>query len=159
MFSRIETIEARKLAGKQISMSLINNQTGSLWGSFMPFRSQIRERIGTALYSLQVYPANYFSNFDPATTFTKWALTEVGSLENLPEGIEPFMLPAGTYAVFIHKGDTSSFPNTLQFIFTNWLPGSGYHLDNRPHFEILGDRYKNNDPDSEEEVWIPIKEL
>jgi hypothetical protein len=26
-----------------------------------------------------------------------------------------------------------------------------------PHFEVLGDKYKNNDPSSEEEVWIPIK--
>jgi len=26
------------------------------------------------------------------------------------------------------------------------------------HFELLGEKYKNNHPDSEEEVWIPIKE-
>jgi AraC family transcriptional regulator len=32
-----------------------------------------------------------------------------------------------------------------------------YELDDRPHFEILGDKYKNNDPNSEEEIWIPIK--
>jgi AraC family transcriptional regulator len=30
-------------------------------------------------------------------------------------------------------------------------------LDNKPHFEIMGDQYKNEDPDSEEELWIPIK--
>ncbi|GAB2674274.1 hypothetical protein GCM10027036_29650 [Flavihumibacter cheonanensis] len=159
MFSRIETIELRKLAGKQLSMSLANNQTGSLWAGFMPLRNQIRERIGNLLYSLQVYPENYFSKFDPTAIFTKWALTEVNSYDDLPAGIEPFLLPAGTYAVFIHKGDTNSFPKTLQYIFTEWLPLSGYQLDNRPHFEILGDRYKNNDPDSEEEVWIPIKEV
>jgi AraC family transcriptional regulator len=33
-----------------------------------------------------------------------------------------------------------------------------YFLDDRPHFEILGDKYKNGDPDSEEEIWIPIKQ-
>ena len=32
-----------------------------------------------------------------------------------------------------------------------------YTLDDRPHFEILGEKYKNQDPDSEEELWIPIK--
>ena len=26
-----------------------------------------------------------------------------------------------------------------------------------PHFEILGAQYKNNEPDSEEEIWIPIQ--
>ncbi|MDP5096829.1 MAG: GyrI-like domain-containing protein [Flavobacterium sp.] len=37
------------------------------------------------------------------------------------------------------------------------MPNSEYQLDNRPHFEILGAKYKNNAPDSEEEIWIPIK--
>jgi AraC family transcriptional regulator len=37
------------------------------------------------------------------------------------------------------------------------LPNSNYHLDDRPHFEILGEKYKNADPGSEEEIWIPIK--
>jgi AraC family transcriptional regulator len=34
---------------------------------------------------------------------------------------------------------------------------SAYDLDNRPHFEILGEKYKNESPDSEEELWIPVK--
>ena len=34
---------------------------------------------------------------------------------------------------------------------------SKYSIDNRPHFEIIGEKYKNNDPNSEEEIWIPIK--
>lgn len=32
-----------------------------------------------------------------------------------------------------------------------------YEIDFRPHFEILGEKYKNNDPGSEEEVWIPVR--
>ena len=52
----------------------------------------------------------------------------------------------------------SEFSKTMQHIFTRWLPESNYRLDNRPHFEVLGERYKNNDPNSEEEVWIPIKQ-
>jgi AraC family transcriptional regulator len=37
------------------------------------------------------------------------------------------------------------------------LPNSAYALDDRAHFEVLGEKYKNNDPSSEEEIWIPIK--
>jgi AraC family transcriptional regulator len=44
-------------------------------------------------------------------------------------------------------------------MFREWLPASGYELDDRPHFEILGERYKNNDPDSEEELWFPVRKL
>ena len=37
------------------------------------------------------------------------------------------------------------------------MPASEYILDKRPHFEILGEKYKNDDPASEEEVWIPVR--
>jgi AraC family transcriptional regulator len=36
------------------------------------------------------------------------------------------------------------------------LPGLVHELDYRPHFEILGEKYKNEDADSDEEVCIPI---
>ncbi|WP_339791455.1 GyrI-like domain-containing protein [uncultured Imperialibacter sp.] len=45
----------------------------------------------------------------------------------------------------------------FEYIFGTWLPASAYDLDDRPHFEVLGDNYKNNDPTSEEEIWIPIR--
>ena len=60
------------------------------------------------------------------------------------------------YAVFNYKGaqsDAAAFFNT---IYTEWLPSSDYELENRPQFEILGEKYKKNSPDSEEEIWIPI---
>jgi AraC family transcriptional regulator len=46
----------------------------------------------------------------------------------------------------------------LLWSFNNGLPDSQYLLDKRPHFEILGKKYKHNHPNSQEEVWIPIKE-
>jgi AraC family transcriptional regulator len=49
------------------------------------------------------------------------------------------------------------FGSFMNYIFMEWLPQSNYQLDNRPHFQILGEKYKHNQPDSEEEVWIPIK--
>lgn len=27
-------------------------------------------------------------------------------------------------------------------------------VDDRPHFEVLGGKYQNNSPNSEEEIWI-----
>jgi AraC family transcriptional regulator len=49
-------------------------------------------------------------------------------------------------------------PRQLSTIFfSTWLPDSEYRLDVRPHFEVLGEKYKNDDPESEEEIWIPIK--
>jgi len=45
----------------------------------------------------------------------------------------------------------------LPLYFGTWLPNSEYALDNRPHCDILGKKYKNDDPSSEEEIWVPIK--
>jgi AraC family transcriptional regulator len=70
--------------------------------------------------------------------------------------MESFILYGGLYAVFDYKG--SSVDNRIfQYIYMNWIPNSEYQLDNRPHFEVLGEKYRNNDPTSEEEIWIPIK--
>jgi AraC family transcriptional regulator len=65
-------------------------------------------------------------------------------------------LNGGLYAVFNYKG-LNTDNRIFIHIFTEWLPSSGYVLDERPHFEILGEKYKNNDPESEEEIWIPVK--
>ena len=76
--------------------------------------------------------------------------------DQVPEGMKTFILEGGLYAVFDYKG-SSADPSIFQYIFSQWIPQSNYSVDNRPHFEVLGARYKNNDPDSEEEIWIPIK--
>jgi AraC family transcriptional regulator len=52
----------------------------------------------------------------------------------------------------------SEAPAFYQYIFNSWLPGSGYRLDNRPHFAVMGEKYKNDDPNSEEELCVPVKE-
>lgn len=157
MTPRIEILSEKKLIGMQLSMSLADNKTGELWRSFMPRRKEITNSISPDLYSMQVYHDSYFNNFNPYHTFVKWAAVEVNDFGDIPEGMEAFILPEGLYAVFTHKGPASAGVATFQYIFNTWLPGSDYVLDDRPHFELLGEKYKNNDPDSEEEFWIPVK--
>jgi AraC family transcriptional regulator len=154
---RIEILSEKKLIGKRITTSFANNRTAELWRSFMPQRKEIKNNIGSELYSLQIYPALFFNNFNPNTTFEKLATVEVTDYETVPHEMETFILPSGLYAVFIYKGAASAAAPTFQYILGTWLPNSEYVLDTRPHFEILGEKYKNEDPDSEEELWIPIK--
>jgi AraC family transcriptional regulator len=154
---RIEQLIEKKLIGKHLHMSLADNKTGELWRSFMPRRKEIQNNLTTDLLFMQVYDTpQYFTHFNPHALFEKWAVVEVTDFDTIPEGMENFTLPSGQYAVFIHKGswvDTSLF----QYIFNVWLPNSEYILADRPHFEILGAKYANSNPDSEEEIWIPIE--
>ncbi len=157
MEPRIEIIPEKKLVGRSIQMSLNNNKTGWLWSNFMPKLKDIAGKVGQDKYSLQVYGSDYFSSFDPNREFVKWAMVEVINFENIPTDLETFTLKGGQYAVFIHKGDSNEFYKTAQYIYGVWLPNSDFELDDRPHFEVLGNMHKNNDPASEEEVWIPVK--
>ena len=158
MDHRIEHFQEKKLIGKRLIMSLSDNKTHELWKSFMQNRKEIKSPIGSDLYSMQIYkhaPDSF--SFNPEIKFEKWAAIEVKDFSDTPKGMESFSLKSGLYAVFIHKGAAQEFAKTFQYIFGDWLPKSSYLIDDRPHFEILGTKYKNNSPDSEEEVWIPIK--
>jgi AraC family transcriptional regulator len=157
MNPRIETIPRKKLIGKSMTMSFSNNKTAELWKSFMPRRKEIQNNIGTELYSMQLYAPMFFNIFNPNIEFEKWAAIEVTDFDTIPADMETFTLPGGLYAVFLYKGAAGTAVDTFQYILGTWLPNSEYSLDNRAHFEILGEKYKKDDPDSEEEIWIPIK--
>jgi AraC family transcriptional regulator len=153
----IKLLCEKKLVGMRQKMSFSANMTGELWRNFMPRRNEIKNRISAELYSMQLYSPGFFNDFDPSREFVKWAAAEVLDFSEVPNGMESVILPGGIYAVFIHRG-TDTDNSTFQYIFTDWLPKSGYLLDNRPHFEVLGEKFKLGDPASEEEIWIPVKE-
>lgn len=153
---KIVTVSKKKLIGTIISMSLSENKTFDLFSNFMPRRKEIINKISNDVFDMRVYSPNYFDDFSPVSTFTKWALMEVSDFENVPVGMKPFILERGLYAVFHYKG-LGTDSNIFRYIFESWLPNSNYILDHRPHFEVMGEKYKNNDPNSEEDIYIPLK--
>ena len=153
----VRTLKEKKLVGMKMAMSFSDNKTSMLWRGFMLRRKEIINNIGTSLYSIQLYAPHFFSNFNPEAEFEKWAAIEVTDFESIPDQMESFKLERGLYAVFIYHGAASDAADTFMYILGEWLPSSDYDLDNRPHFEILGEKYKNESTDSEEEIWIPIK--
>jgi len=151
----LKTLTPKKLLGINLTMSLANNKTGQLWKQFGPQIKNISNSVSTATISMQVYDADYYKNFSPVKEFTKWAAVEVENFDEIPVGLSSFVLEGGLYAVFDYKG-SSADPSIFHYIFQEWLPKSDYVIDNRPHFEVLGEKYANNDVESEEEIWIPI---
>lgn len=156
MEPRLEQLVEKYLIGMKVRMSFANNMTGLLWQGFMPRRKAIKNGVSEALYSIEVYAPDFFNAFSPTADFDKWAAVEVSLVETVPEGMEVIAIPSGLYAVFIHKGPVSLGPKTYEYVLGTWLPNSAYILDSRPHFAVMGEKYKNNDPESEEELWFPI---
>ena len=152
----IQYTHERKLIGARVTMCLSINKTSELWRRFLLNRKYISHPLSEEVISMALYPKDYFTRFEATKQFDKWAAVEVSQLEAVPPGLETFVLPAGRYAVFDYKGPSND-PSIFQYIFSTWLPASPYILDDRPHFEVLGEKYRNNDPASEEQIWIPVK--
>jgi AraC family transcriptional regulator len=134
----------------------MQDRTPDLWRSFMPHRNTVVARSGDGFISMQVYPQGPAQVADPKAAFTKWAMVEVENNERSTEGMQPYTLQGGEYAVFDHHGPATDM-STVMYIFQQWLPNSEYELDDREHFERLPEGYSPMDSDAREEFWIPVK--
>lgn len=154
----IKKLKETKLVGNNVRMSFASNKTVGLWQNFMQRRKEIINSIGTELYSIELYnDPEFFRSFSPIKEFEKWAAVQVSDFDVIPENMNKLTIPSGEYAVFQYKGKPSEAQSTYQFIYGQWIPNSEYRLDERPHFALMGENYKGEHPDSEEEFWIPIK--
>ena len=156
---RIIDLKQKKMLGMKITTSLAENKTRELWSKFKPRIKEIGNRVDSDFYSIQEYHEDLkFEMFSRHTQFVKWAAVQVTDFDDIPAGMDQLIIPGGIYAIFIHKGPVHTFHKTIQYIYGQWIPGSDYALDQRPQFEIMTEKYLGPDhPDSEEEVWIPIK--
>lgn len=158
MEPKIMDIQDRKLVGLRIQTALSENKTLALWQSFKPRVKEIGHKTNTHFYSVQIYGTGVaMEAFTPHTLFEKWAAVEVDTFDHVPDGLEKYILSGGKYAVFIHRGPPNAFYKTAEYIFGTWMRNAEYELDERAHFEIMGAQYRLDDPNSEEEIWVPIK--
>lgn len=151
---RIEEIESFKIQGRSTRMSLVENKTHQLWSGFMKELSSKGEDVEQVKYSVEIYDGlDYFETFNPTNEFTKSA----GVVTDKLLGMELIEIPSGKYLVYDYKGKPSEAFNFFQYFFQEFLPSSEFELDDRPHMAIMDERYLGEDPESQEEFWIPIK--
>ena len=157
MKPKIIAFKEKKLLGCKQQMNYMAYNPAPLWQRFMPKRKEIKNAVSTDLFSVQLFPDGFWDKFNPNTEFEKWAAVEVNDFDTIFPEMSSLVIPNGWYAVFHYKGDGSDAPAFFESIFATWFPNSAYVVDNRPHFEVLGEKYRKGDPNSEEEVWIPVR--
>lgn len=158
MTPRIETVPTTFLIGQKTTTSLVSDKTRELWQSFSPRKKEIKNLASEDLYSVEIYPGpEYFQHFDPTMEFEKWAAVAVSDFDEIPESMDVLTIPSGEYAVFHYRGKTSEVMEIFKYIYGEWFPTSPFTIDDRPHFAVMGSKYKGEHPESEEEFWIPIK--
>lgn len=153
----IITLEESIYIGISSEMSAKNDHTNGLWSQFMPRRREVNPAIGAELYSLAIYPKDYFKAYDNAASFQKWAAVKSNETALVPNGMQRLIVPEGNYAKFTHKGPLDEILQTFQYIFGEWLPQSPFSIDMRPHIAMMDHRYEPYDGNSEEDIFIPIR--
>jgi AraC family transcriptional regulator len=144
-----------KFIGISLDFSYSDYRIFELWSTFMPRRNEVENRVGTDFFNVQINPNDF--DFAPNTSFQKWAVVPVTNFDFIPEEMKTLEINAGLYAVFNFKGDQNTISAFFESIYKVWLPSSDYTLDNRAQFEILGQKYQRNNPESEEQIYIPIR--
>ena len=76
----------------------------------------------------------------------------------VPKGMEAYHLKKHAYAVFPHHGLIDYLSTTIDTIFNDWLPGSGYQTAENYYFELYDDRFQPGSEDSVLFIFVPVKQ-
>jgi AraC family transcriptional regulator len=120
------------------------------WERFAPHIGTIPGQVGGATYGV-------CWNYDGGA-FDYLSGVEVSDDSRLPDDFDVVRLAAQKYAVFTHRGHVSAIPDTIQQVWTAWLPGSGRQAAEAPCFERYSEDFNPQTGLGGMEIWIPIKQ-
>ncbi len=158
----IKEIKEMQIVGMEKTTTLNSSYIDipKLWEEFCSRMHEINNAADCkTFYEVRKPDLNFSMNdFTETTEFTEIAGLEVTSVDSIPEGMLDVTIPAGKYAVFIHKGSPQNLRQTYEYIWGTWLPNSEYEADMKYDFELYGERFKGMDnPESEIDIHIPVK--
>lgn len=129
-----------------------NEEIPKMWEQFAPRMDAIPHRI---------HPTECFgvcANFDhAANTFDYLAAVAVDRTTDVPADMEPFEIPAQTYAVF--PCTLPTLMQTIDYIYQEWLPGADYERTEGPEFELYGPDFRPGDGEFGMSLYIPVQKV
>jgi AraC family transcriptional regulator len=149
MEPRIVSRPAFTVAGLVHRGTVDGEKIAALWGRYF-------ERLGEVRHAVEPNLAyGVMTNYDHASgEFDYIAACQVSSGADLPSGFVQVAVPASDWAVF-----TTTMPDMEQaypFIYSTWLPQSGYQHGPAPEFELYGETFDPANPASQFEIYVPI---
>lgn len=121
------------------------------WTEFQAYEGTLGERSGLR-YGL-------CDSFDETEgTFLYMCGVRVDNPRDVPEALSVIKVPAQDYLVFVHTGHISGIRNTMNAIWTEGLPKSGYEpAEDRPMFELYDETFNPVTGHGGLEIWMPVK--
>lgn len=156
---RIEEKKALRIVGAKLSTTMENDEGPRRIPAFWQETAQsgMIARLGQLCNgeipgALGVSVGNWktYKEFDYYIGFT--------TAQPAGEGMEEYLVPACTWAIFEGTGPMPGAMQELQSrIVSEWLPTSGYEYADAPDIEVYFDEAMGN-PNAKFAVWLPIKE-
>jgi AraC family transcriptional regulator len=117
-----------------------------LWDKFVP-------RIDEVQHVTEPHVSyGLMESFDQMTRLDYMAGVAVETVGELPEGLSQWTVPANTYAVF--ETTLPTIGDTFSYIYSTWLPTSGYRQAAGAYFERYGETFSPDNPSLS--IYIPI---
>lgn len=151
---RIEAVPQRIYVGMSVHYDAETRmQIPQQWTRFLPLEESIPHRIVGPGYGIVSGMTVQPFGFEYMTA------VEVTQLAFPPAGMTSLTLPPTRYAVFAHEGHAGELPKTLDAIYREWLPGSGYEDSEQGHFlERYGPGFDPVTMQGDVEVWVALKD-
>ena len=150
--SRLQPADPMWFVGERRDLPLAEaaDRIGSLWDDFM-LTVPLPGQIGPETYGITCA-------FD-GENMGYLAGVRVENFENLDAGMPEgrIAVPQAEYAVFTHVGPNDTIQHTWEGIM-EWVRTNGRFVDgDSPPLEIYGDAYSSGNPNSQFEIWFPVK--
>lgn len=120
------------------------------WARFATIMDTVDGRIGREAFGVVCADGD---------TFDYMTAVHVSADSAAAEGLAHLHVPARHYAVFAHRGHVSAIGVTMQAIWRDWFPASGFEGDGPPQVvEVYGESFCPESGDGGFEIWLAIKE-
>lgn len=120
------------------------------WDRFAPHIGKVPGQIGQASYGV-------CWNNKPDGTFDYLSGVEVAEAAKQPSEFARVALPARPYAVFTHGEHVSSLPQTIDTIWSRWVPECELSIAKAPCFERYTEEFDPQTGRGGMEIWIPLE--
>lgn len=146
-----------KLVGFTKRIVMPDNVIPKMWEEFNKRYVEVKDVINSGCYGVADNMDSEINNFDETVA------CEVSSFKEIPEGMITKIIPKQKYLVFTHKGilftetGESKLEKTYEYIYGKLLPTLEFEVDKEFNFELYDERYKGNSPESEFDIYVPIK--
>ena len=151
---RFETAKAFLVAGIAERISCDNGATiPGMWARFHQEVADIPARQGNDQVAYGVC-----CNGDDSGNFDYIAGVEVSDFSDLARRFGRIRIPEQRYAVFTHTDHIASIRRTVNAIWNQWLPSSGYKAADAPNFERYDEKFDPVTGNGGFEIWIPVRE-